>query len=119
MVNENECFVSFNTRSMIHFDRSRFFDWKKDYKNREMLLFIQSRNLAVMFIDNKFTSLKGVFTFIKEEKNEPLENNDASQDMPENDLLIDENELDNQEDAVLEYPKKKRRRRRKSYNTDE
>ena len=69
-------------------------------------------------IDNKFTSLHGVFVFsrrktikvTKEEKPSIVE-----QKLEEKEANI----LDNQEDTVLEYPKKKRRRRRKSYNTDE
>tara|TARA_R100000353_G_scaffold131239_1_gene93135 strand:+ start:246 stop:644 length:399 start_codon:yes stop_codon:yes gene_type:complete len=97
-------------------------DWKKVENHllkNGYIGYIPHENTSKKVIDNKFTSLKGVFTFIKEEKREPHENNDTLQDIPENDLLIDENKLDNQEDTVLEYPKKKRRRRRKSYNTDE
>jgi len=40
LVNESESFISFANRSMIHFDRSKFFDWKKDYQNKEILYFI-------------------------------------------------------------------------------
>ena len=51
LINEEESFISFEDNNMIHFDKSKFFDWKKDYRNKQILYWNQKRKLAVIFED--------------------------------------------------------------------
>ncbi len=95
-------------REMFDYDRAYQFLIKSGHTG-----YVPCGNVRKYILDNKFNNMSGVFTFMKKQiQVKPLE---KPEDLPVHEEIY----VDNQEDTVLEYPKKKRRRRRKPYNTDE
>lgn len=55
--NENEAFYSFQGGKTLYFNKETFLGWKKDFFNTEMMNYIQERDLAFLFTQNKYLEI--------------------------------------------------------------